>query len=150
MSQHTYTAEIAWAGSTGGGYRAYSRDHRVRFGAHSWQLSADAAFRGDPDLPNPESLVVAAASSCQLLSFLAVAALADVEVVAYADDAAGAMPIRTASMAIETIELRPHIVVRGADVGTVAELVERAHEQCYIAHSLTAEVRVVPRIEVVA
>ena len=33
----------------------------------------DVAFRGDASLPNPEQLLVAAASSCQMLSFLAVA-----------------------------------------------------------------------------
>ena len=37
-------------------------------------LSGDAAFGGDAALLNPEQLLVLAAASCQLLSFLAVAA----------------------------------------------------------------------------
>ncbi len=29
MTTHTYTTHVDWSGSTGDGYRAYSRDHRA-------------------------------------------------------------------------------------------------------------------------
>ena len=112
------------------------------------QLSADAAFRGDPRLPNPEQLLLAAASSCQLLSFLAVAALAGVDVLAYEDSAEAVMPADDQPMRITQIRLRPHIVVAsGMELDVVRHLVEQAHDGCYIANSLRAEVIVDPRVE---
>lgn len=151
MSDHSYQTTLEWAGSTGVGYRGYDRDHTLGLGGENRLIaSADAAFRGDGALPNPEQLLVAAASSCQLLSFLAVAALAGIDVVGYEDEATGVMPEGEAPMRITGIELRPVIRVRGAEPSAVAELVERAHEECYIAHSLSGEVRVTPQIEVVS
>ena len=42
------------------------------------KVSADPAFRGDPSRMNPEQLLLMSAASCQLLTFLAVAARAAV------------------------------------------------------------------------
>ena len=146
---HTYLARVEWSGSTGEGIRGYSRAHGgttppARAGI---ELSADPHFRGDPDLPNPEQLLVLAASSCQLLSFLAVAARADVDVVAYEDDAEGVMPADSTPQRITRITLRPVVTVAG---GVTDELVQRllheGHEQCYIASSLTTEVVLEPTI----
>lgn len=151
MTAHQYLATLEWTGSTGSGYRTYSREHRVSMAARGEvTLSADAAFRGDATLANPEQLVVAAASSCQLLSFLGAAARAGVDVVTYRDEAVGTMPVDRTPLAITEIELRPEIHVRDADVARVAALVAEAHDQCYVAHSLRTEVRVRPSIEVVA
>jgi organic hydroperoxide reductase OsmC/OhrA len=150
MTDRTYDAAVTWSGTTAGGYRAYGRGHVARIGGSDLALSADAAFRGDAALPNPEQLVVAAAGSCQLLSFLAVAARAGIDVVGYEDDPVGVMPAGRQPMSLTSIELRPTIRVRGADEATVRALVERAHEQCYIANSLRADVAVSPRIEVLS
>src|SRR3546814_5282921 len=49
--------------------------------------SSDPAFHGDPDLHNPEDMLVLALSSCHMLSYLALAALEGLEVVAYEDSA---------------------------------------------------------------
>ncbi|HVM67539.1 MAG TPA: hypothetical protein VMU14_21885, partial [Acidimicrobiales bacterium] len=71
---HTYEAATRWEGSTGVGYDSYSRAHHVQCPPADAELavSSDPAFRGEPARLNPEQLVLAAASSCQLLSFLAV------------------------------------------------------------------------------
>jgi organic hydroperoxide reductase OsmC/OhrA len=144
---HRYRATVEWAGSTGGGYDAYDRGHR---GATppadaDHALGSDPAFLGDPRTTNPEQLVVLAASSCQLLSFLAVAARARVDVVAYRDDAEGAMPTDVRPVRIATIVLRPHITVRGEiDEARLRHLCAVAHEHCYVANSLRTEVVVEP------
>ncbi len=151
MTAHEYLATLEWTGSTGAGYRSYSREHRVSTASRTdLALSADAAFRGDATLPNPEQLVVAAASSCQLLSFLGAAARAGVDVVGYRDAARGTMPVDSTPIAVTEIELRPRIQVRDVDVAQVEALVAEAHDHCYIANSLRSEVRVLPSIEVVA
>lgn len=147
MTTHTYTSTVDWAGRTDG-YASYSRRHDVAMSGTTVAVSADAAFRGDRSLPNPEQMVVAAASSCQLLSFLAVAALAGVHVLEYQDDAEGIMPSDAKPLRLTSIVLRPRIVVEGATAERVEELLREAHEQCYIAHSLTTDVTLEPTIEV--
>jgi len=102
-------------------------------------MSSDPAFRGDPAHLNPEQLLLAAAVSCQLLSFLAVAARARIDVVAYSDDAEADMPEDDPPMRITAIRLRPTITVAaGTNVDRIDRLVEVAHKECFIANSLTS------------
>ncbi len=153
---HHYNARCSWTGSTAMGYAHYSRAHSVAAPpSHiAVALSADPAFRGDAALLNPEQLIVMAASSCQLLSFLAVAARARIDVVSYLDNAEAEMPENDLPIRIVAIRLRPHIVIaRGASPGgqateeRVRQLVELAHRECFIANSLKSDVRVEPTIE---
>ena len=141
---HHYAATASWTGSTGAGYEAYDRAHVV----NGVRMSADPAFRGSASLPNPEELLLAAAVSCQLLSFLAVAARARIDVVAYEDSASAEMPEDWVS----TMVLRPRItVVRGADgrpsEERMRELVQVAHRECFIARSLRTAITLEPTFE---
>jgi organic hydroperoxide reductase OsmC/OhrA len=149
VTGHAYHARVEWAGSTGAGYAAYPRAHSAHTppATDGFDLSADPQFRGDADLPNPEQLLVLAASSCQLLSFLAVAARAGVDVVGYSDDADGEMPADATPQRITRITLRPRVVVRGGvPARTVERLLHEAHEQCYVAASLTTDVVLEPTV----
>jgi organic hydroperoxide reductase OsmC/OhrA len=142
---HAYHAVLGWQGSTGDGYDGYDRHHVVSCppAGERLNLSADPAFTGSADRLNPEQLLVAAAASCQLLSFLAVAARARIDVVAYEDDAEAHMPEGDPPMRITTIVLRPRITVRGeVDAGRLQHLVEVAHRACFIANSLTSAVEI--------
>jgi organic hydroperoxide reductase OsmC/OhrA len=97
---------------------------------------------------NPEQLLVAAASSCQLLWFLHLAAKARLDVVEYEDDATAVMPLDADPVRVTEIVLRPRIVVASsAREERVRRLVALAHERCYVANSLTSDVRIEPRIE---
>ncbi|WP_138946955.1 OsmC family protein [Plantibacter sp. M259] len=147
MTTHEYTSTVTWSGRTDA-YETYSRRHEVRLGDSSIDLSAAAEFRGDSALPNPEQLLVAAASSCQLLSFLAVAAHAGVEIIDYRDAATGIMPDDARPIRLTEIVLRPAIVAQGTTTAVVERLLEKAHRQCYIANSLTAVVTLEPEITV--
>ena len=150
MQKHTYEARLSWQGSTAVGYDAYDRTHRLRLPPADAELilSSDPAFRGDGQLPNPEQLLLAAVSSCQLLSFLAIAARSRVDVVSYEDDAEAIMPEDDKPIRITSITLRPRIVVAaGTDIGRVRRMVDRAHEACFIANSLSTQTLVHPRIE---
>jgi organic hydroperoxide reductase OsmC/OhrA len=146
---HRYTVSCAWHGSTEAGYDAYDRRHRATSppAPESLELSSDPAFRGDPALLNPEQLLVMASASCQLLSFLAVAARARIDVVDYQDDAEGEMPEDDRPIRIARITLRPRITIRGAvDDERIHHLVEVAHRECFIANSLNTEVVIEPEV----
>lgn len=153
MTTHIYRSHLLWEGTTGHGYRAYSRCHRAVSPPSTVEvpLSADPQFLGDPAKINPEQMLVMAASSCQLLAFLALAARQGVDVHGYEDEAVGTMPQTAAPMHITTITLTPHIVVAvGTEVARVEKLVHEAHEQCYIANSLRGSVIVRPTVTAVA
>ena len=148
---HRYRARSSWRGATSVGYEKYDRAHTVSAppALTALSLSSDPAFRGDPAKLNPEQLLVMAASSCQLLSFLALAARARVEVLEYVDEAEAEMPDDDMPVRIVSIKLKPRIVIgSGATEARVRQLVEQAHHQCYIANSLKSAVTVEPAIEI--
>jgi organic hydroperoxide reductase OsmC/OhrA len=87
--------------------------------------------------------MVMAASSCQLLSFLAVASRSRIDVVAYEDDATGEMPEGVRPVRLTRILLRPRITLATTVTEErVQHLVEVAHRECYVANSLLTEVEV--------
>lgn len=148
---HTYETHLVWEGSTGEGYREYSRSAQALAPPSRVELplSADPAFRGDPARLNPEQLLVMALSSCQLLSFLAVAARQGVDVRSYEDEAVGSMSTTEKPMRITEVALSPQILVApGTDTELVERLVHEAHQSCFIANSVTTAVTITPTITV--
>lgn len=148
---HRYQARLRWSGSTGVGYDAYDRTHTASAppADADLTLASDPAFLGDPALLNPEQLVVLAASSCQLLSFLAVAARARIDVRSYEDDAEATMPEDDPPMRLTAITLRPRVLVGpGPTVARVEHLLEVAHRECFIANSLRSEISVEPTVTI--
>jgi organic hydroperoxide reductase OsmC/OhrA len=146
---HHYRAQCSWSGSTAAGYQYYDRTHAGAAPPADAELSlsSDPAFRGAPSRLNPEQLVVLAAASCQLLSFLAVAARARLDVRDYRDDATATMPEAQKPIRLAEIVLRPRItLVAGPTEDRVRHLVEVAHRECFIANSLSTPVRVEPVI----
>ena len=104
--------------------------------------------KGDPAVLNPEQLLLMAASSCQMLWFLHLAAKARVDVVAYEDDAEALMPEDEEPVRITEVTLRPRITVSGdASEERVRKLVDQAHGYCFIANSLNCAMRIEPTVE---
>lgn len=144
---HRYAATCTWSGSTGAGYDGYERAHRITSppATATLELSNDPAMGGDANRLDPEQLVLAAAASCQLLSFLAIAAKARVDVTGYRDDAEATMSRDDGPARIAAIVLRPQITVApGPGVPRVERLVHLAHNECYVANSLATPVTVEP------
>ncbi len=145
MTRHHYSARLEWHGTTGSGYGGYSRTHTATAppAAQQLSLSADPVFRGDADLLDPEQLLVTAASSCQLLSFLAVAARSGIDVRAYEDAATAVLDTGSASPRIVEIRLAPVVrVAAGTDHEKVRVAAAAAHRGCYIANTLKCPVQV--------
>lgn len=150
MSDHRYQTHLSWTGSTGVGWERYAREHSALAPPAEQEIRLTTGeSKGDPAVLNPEQLVVMAASSCQLLWFLHLAAKARVDVTAYEDDAVALMPESETPVRITEIMLRPRIVVAGrASEERVLKLVSTAHEHCYIANSLKSEMKIEATIEI--
>ncbi|WP_305089210.1 OsmC family protein [Massilia sp. YIM B04103] len=93
---------------------------------------------------DPEEALVAAASSCHMLFFLSIAARRGHTVESYRDHAIGLLGKNAdGKLAMTRITLRPSIVFSGTAWPSEEELAaihHEAHEKCYIANSLKAEV----------
>lgn len=83
-----------------------------------------------------------------MLWFLSIAAKRGLVVDAYRDDAIGIMGRNpTGKIVVATVRLRPVVSFDGAKTPTKEELTalhHAAHEECYIANSITTEVRCEP------
>jgi organic hydroperoxide reductase OsmC/OhrA len=101
---------------------------------------------------DPEEALVAAISSCHMLWFLSLAAGAGLCVDDYRDDAVGVMGKNAAGkVALLSVKLRPRIAFSGAKRPSAAQidsLHHRAHEECFIANSVTAEITVEAAVDV--
>ena len=147
---HRYEVELRWTGSTGLGWEGYDRAHSATAPpAEQEVVLTTGEAKGDPRQLNPEQLLVMAASSCQMLMFLHLAAKARIDVVEYEDAATGLMPMDVEPTGVTEITLRPRIVVASSGAGEerVRKLLHTAHEHCYIANSLKSAVAIEPRIE---
>jgi organic hydroperoxide reductase OsmC/OhrA len=150
MATHRYETRLRWTGSTALGWEGYDRTHSATAPPAEQEVRLTTGeSKGDPAILNPEQLLVMAASSCQMLSFLHVAAKARLDVVEYDDAAIALMPDDAKPMRITEITLRPRIVVEGqANEERVSNLVQIAHDYCFIANSLNSEMTIDAEIEI--
>ena len=150
MATNTYETRVHWTGSTGLGWEHYDRTHVATAPGIEQEVRVTTGeSKGDPTILNPELLLLMAASSCQMLWFLHLAAKARIDVVEYDDAATALMPTDEQPVRITEITLRPRIVVAGdASEERVHKLAHTAHEHCFVANSLTAQMTLQPTVEV--
>lgn len=147
MSEHV--VDLTWTrGEHEFTYSDYSRDHEWRFdGGVTVGASANPAYLGSEKAVDPEEALVAAISSCHMLTFLAIAAKKRLVVDSYADHAVGVMAKNEQGrLAITHVTLRPEIVFGGdrPDAETLERMHHRAHQECFIANSVSTEITVEP------
>ncbi len=147
MSQdHHYESHLIWTGAAQGPtttYRAYSRDYSVTVsGKPTLHLSADPTFLGKAELYNPEDLLLAALAGCHMLTYLALATRAKLQVIEYTDHSLGTMALVGGGGHFSDVVLRPRVVIAaGQDIAAAQELHHEAHRNCFIAASMNFPVR---------
>jgi organic hydroperoxide reductase OsmC/OhrA len=133
--------------------RRYSRRHRWQFdgGAEVAGSSSPHAVKppfSDPAAVDPEEAFVAALSSCHMLWFLDIACRAGWIVDDYRDEAVGVLgPRPDGRLAMTVVTLRPRVRFAGErrpDTPEFERLHHAAHEACFIANSVSSEVRCAP------
>lgn len=147
----SFTATVTWRRDEGEAFvdNRYGRGHLWRFDG-GIEVPASSAPSSVPlplsraDAVDPEEALVAATSSCHMLFFLAFAAREKLCVDLYDDAATGTLARRDdGRIAMTEIRLRPRVVFSGQnrpDADLIARLHHEAHEACYIANSITAQV----------
>ena len=150
MSAQAHKVEVRWSrGETIFTDNRYSRGHTWHFdgGVEVPASSSPHVVRVPYSVAaavDPEEAFVAAISSCHMLWFLSLAADAGFRVDQYLDEAVGVMGKNAAGKtAVTRVTLQPRVTFSGAKLPARAEIDElhhKAHEECFIANSVTTEI----------
>ena len=145
-----YNVRLVWKRETEDfDYKNYNRQHTVFFyGGPKLEISSAPEFLRNPQFQSPEELLVAAVSSCFLLTFLSLASKKNLIVDSYQDNATCILgTISENKHAVTQIILHPVIAFKNEnkpDRHTITQLFKSAHDNCFIANSLTATITVSP------
>jgi organic hydroperoxide reductase OsmC/OhrA len=158
MAGHEHQARIHWARGTAAFIdNRYSRAHTWTFdgGVTVPASSSPHVVRVPMSVEaavDPEEALVAALASCHMLWFLSLAASRGLCVEDYSDTAAGVMGHNAAGrVAMVRVTLHPRALFSGAKLPARADVVQlhaQAHEECFIANSVTTDVRCEPLFDV--
>ena len=147
MSEHIVTVEWDRNGSSFE-YEKYPRDHRLHFDNGLIVRGSSAPeFLGNTECIDPEEALVAALSSCHMLTFLAVCSKKNLTVNRYHDHAVGFLEKNAAGkLAITKVILKPEVSFEGVVVNHEEQLKlhQKAHNACFIANSVNSEVILEP------
>jgi organic hydroperoxide reductase OsmC/OhrA len=147
----THTAILRWSQDEGDHFSLgrYTRVHEIAFdGGTTIQASGapgnvPAQFSSESAV-DPEEMFVASIASCHMLWFLDFARRAKVEIASYEDNAEGVMEKNAAGrIAITRVTLRPKVECE-ASAEQLQQIHHQAHEACFIANSVTTEIRIEP------
>ncbi|HEU5067374.1 MAG TPA: OsmC family protein [Sphingomicrobium sp.] len=148
----SYTATVRWSrkGAEGFAKGQYSRAHEWAFDGGA-EVPASASPHvvpppwSDESGVDPEEAFIASLSSCHMLFFLDFARRQGLVIDSYVDEAEGILEKRPdGKMAMTRVTLRPQVNWGGdtPDPSAIHDLHHRAHEACFIANSVTTDVRV--------
>lgn len=142
-----FNLTVNWQTSPAAEEGEFCRDHSITFGSgQTIQASSAPEYKGNAHFVNPEESLLAALSSCHMLTFLAIAHLKRLPVVSYVDEASAELGKNEAGkLAVTKMILNPKVVfAEGVEVTqeTLEKIHEKAHANCFIANSLATDIQI--------
>tara|TARA_Y100000817_G_scaffold267938_1_gene224789 strand:+ start:141 stop:590 length:450 start_codon:yes stop_codon:yes gene_type:complete len=125
----------------------YSNQHEIVFTPNT-KIIGDSApdWKGSKLNTNPEQALAASLSSCHMMTFLALAAKMKWPLISYRDSAIATLGKNSkGKMSVVKLELSPRVKFSGEfniDDSEMKKVQDRAHRYCFIANSLSDEVKV--------
>ena len=125
----------------------YSNVHEIKF-TPKIKIIGDSApdWRGNDLNINPEQTLAASLSSCHMMTFLALAAKMNWPVLSYKDRAIATLGKNSKGlMSVIKIQLTPKVEFSKnftVELNEMKKIQDRAHRYCFIANSLSDEVKV--------
>lgn len=111
----------------------------------SMEFSAPPEFSGEAGKWTPEHFLVAAAASCFMTTFLAIAEISHLQVVSFRSRAHGKLEkVPQEGYRFTEINLAPVIEVAPEDVERALRILAKAEKNCFVTKSLRAAVKVEP------
>lgn len=139
--KHTFKAEANWTSSQkqeNSASKFYSKSHQIKIeGKPVLDVSAAKAFKGDPELYNPEDLLLSSLVSCHMMSYLYVCSQNGIEVLEYSDNAEATLEVNPdGSGRFVEARLYPKVKISNPDqIELALELHHKANQLCFIANS---------------
>jgi organic hydroperoxide reductase OsmC/OhrA len=118
--------------------KTYLKSHHITVeGKETLTVSAAKAFKGDPNLYNPEDLLLSSVVSCHMMSYLYVCSQNGIDVVSYQDDAEATLEVsENGSGRFTEVRLHPKVVIQQLEkIDEALQLHYKANELCFIANS---------------
>ncbi|OXB24119.1 osmotically inducible protein OsmC [Flavobacterium tructae] len=141
MMKHLFKAAVKWTFKEKGEdatKRFYSKSHQITIeGKPVLKVSAAKAFKGDPELYNPEDLLLSSLVSCHMMSYLYVCSQNGIEVLEYSDHAEATLEVSPdGSGRFVAVHLNPKVKIANADqIEQANALHTKANQLCFIANS---------------
>lgn len=139
--KHLFKVEVNWTSQKNAvdfSKRFYSKSHQIKIeGKPVLDISAAKAFKGDPELYNPEDLLLSSLVSCHMMSYLYVCSQNGIEVLEYSDNAEATLEVNPdGSGRFVEARLYPKVKISNPDqIELALELHQKANELCFIANS---------------
>jgi len=139
--KHLFKAKLNWTSkqnSEESSKRFYSKTHQIKIeGKPVLDVSAAKAFKGDPELYNPEDLLLSSLVSCHMMSYLYVCSQNEIEVLEYSDNAEATLEVNPeGSGRFVEARLYPKVKISNPDqIELALELHQKANQLCFIANS---------------
>jgi peroxiredoxin-like protein len=136
----SFSAQIVWAGGRSGELKSN--------GLPTVEVTAPPEFQGRAGAWTPEHLYVGSVASCFMLTFLALAERAKLELAQFEIATEGKLEnVDGAGHRITEVTLTPTVIVQRSDEVERAEaLIKKAERGCFIAASIKSRVNVVARV----
>lgn len=139
--KHLFKAKLNWDSeedliSSSG--KKFTKNHSIFIeGKKLLHVSAAKAFKGDPQLYNPEDLLLSSIVSCHMMSYLYVCAQKGIDIVSYQDQAEATLEVlENGSGRFIEVRLFPQVIIRNKEQITEAVLLhQKANKLCFIANS---------------
>ena len=137
--KHLFKAEAKWTSKQEDSTkRFYIKSHTILIdGKLVLHVSAAKAFKGDPELYNPEDLLLSSLVSCHMMSYLYVCSQNGIEVLEYSDNAEATLETYAdGSGRFVTVTLNPKATIANPDkIQMALDLHQKANQLCFIANS---------------
>ena len=148
--KHIFKAKLDWFFSKKEAV-TYTKSHTIAIdGKAVLQVSAAKAFKGDPDLYNPEDLLLSSVVSCHMMSYLYVCGQNGIDVISYTDEAEATLEVlEDGSGRFIAINLNPKVCITNKEeIEEALSLHKKANQLCFIANSCNFPIFHFPTCEI--
>ena len=146
--EHTYTHKLKWEGDSSISTIQNDRFYSINIeGKQIIKGSADKVFHGDAMLYNPEDMLLAALSSCHMMSFFYICRKKGYEIKSYLDNPVGVLKLNSnGSGQFKKVVLFPEVIFSiNSNQIPLLELHKEAGSLCFIANSCSFEIEYSPK-----
>jgi len=139
--RHLFKAKATWFSNenkVASAKKIYTKSHVIAIeGKPDLHVSAAKAFKGDPELYNPEDMLLGSLVSCHMMSYLYVCVQNGIDVISYADEAEATLEVSAdGSGRFTEVRLHPKVIIKQREkIEEALSLHKKANQLCFIANS---------------